>query len=127
MNSIFLANIVGLLSVVAIIASTYPTLLNLFSKNIKYKKLILKFSQIGLLFTISLGLIHGLLATQNAGIDFYNLNTYWIYAGGVFLFNLVIFLAFTFPQIKSDINKLNYFNYALLLLLVCHIGQTIIF
>jgi len=126
-NSIFLANIFGLLSVIAIIATIYPSLLNIFQKNIKHQRLILKFSHIGILFTTSLGLIHGLLMTQSAEIDFYNLNTYWIYTGGVFLFNLVVFLAFTFPQIKSDIKKLSYFNYAVLLLLVCHVGQKIIF
>ena len=65
--------------------------------------------------------------TQGGNVDFYDLNTYWVYLGGVFLFNLVVFLAFSFSQLKSDIKRLNYFNYAILFLLVCHIGQKLMF
>jgi len=128
MNSAnFLANVVGILSFIALIAVIYPSLIDLFKINIKYKQEILKISQLGLLATISLGLMHGLLMTQGENIDFYDLNTYWVYLGGVFLFNLVVFLAFSFSQLKSDIKRLNYFNCAVLFLLVCHIGQKLIF
>ena len=126
-NPTFVANTVGILSFIALITVIYPSFINIFKKKSDRQILALKISKIGLLSTISLGLIHGLLMTQGNDIDFYNLNTYWIYAEGVFLFNLVIFLAFAFPQIRSDIKKLNYFNYAVLLLLVCHVGQKIIF
>ena len=126
-NPTFVANTVGILSFIALITVIYPSFINIFKKKSDRQILALKISKIGLLSTISLGLIHGLLMTQGNDIDFYNLNTYWIYAEGVFLFNLVVFLAFAFPQIRSDIKKLNYFNYAVLLLLVCHVGQKIIF
>lgn len=126
-NPTFVANTVGILSFIALITVIYPSFINIFKKKSDRQILAFKISKIGLLSTISLGLIHGLLMTQGNDIDFYNLNTYWIYAEGVFLFNLVVFLAFAFPQIRSDIKKLNYFNYAVLLLLVCHVGQKIIF
>ncbi len=128
MNSAsFLANIIGVLSLIALIAVIYPSLVDVFKINLKYKQEILKISQIGLLLTTTLGLIHGLLMTQGGNVDFYDLNTYWVYLGGVFLFNLVVFLAFSFSQLKSDIKRLNYFNYAILFLLVCHIGQKLMF
>lgn len=123
----FLANAIGILSFIALIAVIYPSLLDLFRINVKYQQGLLKISQIGLLVTTSLGLTHGLLMTQAGNIDFYDLNTYWVYLGGVFLFNLVVFLAFSFSQLKSDLKRLNYFNYAVLFLLVCHIGQKFIF
>lgn len=123
----FLANLIGILSFIALLAVIYPSLIDLFKIDIKYKKGILKISQIGLLVTTSLGLMHGLLMTQGGNIDFYDLSTYWVYLGGVFLFNLVLFLTFSFSQLKSDVKKLNYFNYAILFLFVCHIGQKLIF
>ena len=127
MNLTFIANTIGILSLITAIASIYPSLVNILKTNTKREQLKSNIYQLGLLSTISLGLIHGLLMTQRTNIDFYNLNTYWIYAGGVFLFNLFVFLAFAFPQLKTDLKKLNFFNYAILLLLVCHVGQRIIF
>lgn len=126
-NLIFTANTLGILSLITAIAFVYPSLVDIFKVNIKHQQLTKSFFQWVLLLTISLGLIHGLLMTQQANIDFYDLNTYWIYAGGIFLFNLLVFLAFTFPQLKLEPRKVNYFNYAILFLLVCHVGQKIMF
>ena len=79
------------------------------------------------MLTISLGLIHGLLMTQRADIDFYNLNTYWLYAEGVFVYNLFVFCIFAFSQLKSELKKLNYFSYAALFSILCHPVPKIIF
>ena len=126
-DPILIGNAFGILSLITAIAIVYLSLINIFKSDFKYQRSILNISQFGILLTVCLGLIHGLLMTQKSDIDFYSFNTYWVYAGGLFLFNLVVFLAFTFSQIKSDIKKLNYFNAAVLLLLACHVGQKIIF
>lgn len=121
----FVANTLGILSLIASIAVVFPTVINIFKITFARKRLTLQISYLGLLLAITLGLIHGLLMTQRIDINFYNLETYWEYAVGLFVFNLFVFLAFVFPQLKSDIKKLNYLNYAVLLLLTCHIGQKI--
>ena len=79
------------------------------------------------MLTISLGLIHGLLMTQRADIDFYNLNIYWLYAEGVFVYNLFVFCIFAFSQLKSELKKLNYSSYTALFLILCHPVPKIIF
>ena len=126
-NLNFTANTIGILSLITAIAFVDSSLADIFKVDIRHQQLKTFLSRWALLSTISLGLIHGLLMTQRNNIDFYNLNTYWMYAGGVFLFNLFVFLGFTFPQLKTDQKKRNYFNYAILFLLVCHVGQKIIF
>ncbi|MCC0176935.1 hypothetical protein I4641_08075 [Waterburya agarophytonicola K14] len=128
LNPNSIAHTVGVLSLVTSLTILFPTLVNTFKiTTSNSNRLTLKISHLGILLTICLGLIHGLLITQNTNIDFYKINTYWIYGGGLFVFNLLIFLAFTFSELKRDLKKLNYFNYAVLLLLVCHVGTKIIF
>lgn len=123
----FIASTVGILSLISSLTVIYPACIHLSQKNISYRKLIHNISYISLLLTICLGLIHGLLTTQIANIDYSNLNTYWIYASGLFVFNLFIFIAIAFPELKHNFKRLNYFNYALLLLLIFHVGQKIMF
>ena len=126
-NPNLIANTAGILSLVSSTAVLSPTFFNLFQRNLNRKQLILDISRFSLLLSISLGLIHGLLMTQTTNINFYNFNTYWIYGGGLFVFNFFVFFAFTFSELKRDFKKFNYFNCALLLLLLCHVGQKIIF
>lgn len=121
-----IANTVGIFSLLGAIAVVYPTATSTFKDTIPQARISLKFSYFSLLITICLGLIHGLLMTQGTNIDFYNLGTYWVYAVGLFAFNLLIFLALTFAELKHNLKKLNYFNYAVLFLLLLHIGQKII-
>ena len=124
-NLNLVANTLGILSLMSSIIAFSPSLLRLDKKTHIQKKYLLKLAHRGLLVTICLGLIHGLLTTQREKIDFYNLNTYWIYAEGLFSFNLLVFLAFTFTEFKSDLKKLSYFSYGALFLLIFHIGQQI--
>jgi len=126
-NSNSIANTAGILSLLSSIAMFSPTLIDLFRVNFNRQRLAANISRFSLLLTISFGLAHGLLTTQNVNIDFYSIDTYWIYAGGVFVFNLFVFFAFTFSELKRDSTKLNYISYAALLLLICHVGQTIVF
>lgn len=122
-----IANIAGTLSLLSSFAAICPTFLNLFQKNVSHRKLFCKISYVSLLITICLGLIHGLLATQLANIDYYNIHTYWIYAGGLLVFNLFVLIAIAFPELKRNLNKFDYLNYAVLLLLVFHVGQKIVY
>ena len=122
-----IANTLGILSLLASIVALSPTLVSLFKRRCKFKKLLLRLARIGIMLTVSLGLSHGLLTTQKTNIDFYQIETYWMYAGGLFAFNLFAFLAFSFAQLKSDSKKLNYFTLSALFLLACHVGQQLVF
>ena len=124
-NSI--ANIFGIFSLFAFAIAISPSLIKLLKIRVRYKRAILQTGRYGVLATVCLGLIHGLLMTQQDNIDFYNLNTYWIYAVGLFAFNILVFCAFMYPELKSDLKKLNYLSYGALLLLAVHVGQQIVF
>ena len=120
------ANTLGILSLISSIVAFSPCLVSLFGKRHSYQRKLLQTARVGLIITVCLGLIHGLLTTQIDSIDFYNINTYWIYAAGLFAYNLIAFLAFTFAELKSDYKKLNYLSYSALLLLIFHVGQKIL-
>ena len=121
----FVANTVGVLSLATSFAVLSPTLIKIFKLNFNRQKLILYISRYGLLLTVSLGLIHGLLMTQNTtNINFYDFSTYWVYANGLFVFNLFAFLAFV-PELRFNLKKIDYLNYAVLVLLACHVGSKI--
>ena len=123
-----IANTAGIMSLLCSFGVVYPTFVHLTSqKNINYRQLVSNISYVGLILSICLGLIHGLLTTQINNIDYSDINTYWLYAGGLFAFDLLIFLAIAFSELKRNLEKFNYFNYALLLLLIFHVGQKIIF
>ena len=126
MNLSLTANILGILSLIASLTAISPTLINLFKFSWKNKRAIWQIARIGVMATVCLGLIHGLLMTQQEGINFYEMNTYWVYAGGLFAFNLFVFWAFMFPELKSDTKRLNYLTYGALFLLACHIGKQVI-
>ena len=120
------ASSLGVLSLIAAIVAIFPSLINLFKLSIKNKKLIGQITRIGLMSTVCLGLIHGLLMTQQDNINFYEINTYWVYAGGLFSFNIFALIAFMYTELKLDTKKLNYLSYGALFLLACHIGQHLI-
>lgn len=120
-----IATTTGILSFLSSFSVICLTLIYISQKNVNCKKLVFNIYHIGLLLTIFLGLIHGLLTTQITNIDYYKIDTYWIYAGGLFVFNLFIFIAIAFPELKHNLKKLNYFNYVVLLLLIFHVGQKI--
>ena len=127
MNLSLAANILGILSLIASLIAISPTLINLFKFSWKNKRAIWQITRIGVLATVCLGLIHGLLMTQQEeAINFYKMKTYWVYAGGLFAFNLFAFWAFMFAELKSDTKRLNYLTYGALFLLACHVGQQII-
>lgn len=126
MNLSFTANTLGIVSLIASLIAISPTLINLFKCSIRNKKVIYKIARIGLMATVCFGLTHGLLMTQQDNINFYDLNTYWVYAGGLFTFNLFAFWAFMSAELKSDTKKLNYLSYGALFLLACHLGQQLI-
>lgn len=124
-NINLIAHTLGILSLVSSMIAFYPSLIGLCKKTYRQKRALLRFAHLGLMLTVCLGLIHGLLMTQNTNIDFYSINTYWAYGVGLFTFNIIVFIAFTFSELKSNFKKLNYFSYGAMLLLVFHIGQLI--
>lgn len=127
MNLNFTANILGVFSLLAFTVAISPTLMNFLKLLPKPTRIIFNTAHYALLVTVCLGLIHGLLMTQQDNINFYELNTYWVYAAGLFTFNILAFLAFMYTEFKADLKKLNYLSYGALLLLAFHVGQQIIF
>lgn len=84
-------------------------------------RILFKTSRWGLIIAIFSGLSHGLLMTQKDNINFYDLRTYWSYAEGLLVLNLLIFFAWCFSEIKLERQKFLYFIYALLFLVGCHL------
>jgi len=125
-NINFIANFFGAFSLFTFAIAILPSLIKLL-KIKESRRAILQTSRYGLLGTVCLGLIHGLLMTQQDNIDFYSLNTYWVYAVGLFAFNIIVFFAFTYTELKSDSRKLDCLSYGALLLLAVHVGQQIAF
>ena len=64
--------------------------------------------------------------TQNSTVDFFSIQTYWIYAEGVATLNILLYLAFSFNEIQDDFKKLRYLAYASILLLSCHIFSRLV-
>ena len=122
MNLNLAANTTGILALFSLAIALSPSLVNIY-KSFKPKRILRQIAYYGLLSALCLGLIHGLLMTQQDQLDFYNLNTYWVYAGGLFTFNLLAFITFTYTELKADLRKLGYFSGAALLLTVFHVGQ----
>ena len=120
-----LANSLGILSLIGSGFAFSPAIIKLLKFSRQCKHSIAKIARFSLIATIFLGLLHGLLMTQKEDIDFYNLNTYWVYAEGLLILNLLILLAFTFGELKHNLKKLTYFTYAALFLLGCHVWQQI--
>jgi len=126
MNNLnYIANTFGVFSLFAFAIAIFPSLTNFLKRHNRWTRTILQAARYGLLIAVSFGLAHGLLMTQQDNLNFYDLNTYWIFAGGLFAFNLLAFLAFMSVELKSDWRKLNYLNYAALLLVAIHIGQIV--
>ncbi|MBE9045192.1 hypothetical protein IQ255_12400 [Pleurocapsales cyanobacterium LEGE 10410] len=126
MNNLdFLANTLGILAAIASLFALSTTL----SKLLKLpfdRRFIWRVARLGLMSTISLGLIHGLLMTQKEELNFWDINTYWVYLGGLFALNLFLVQAAIATELKSDSKLLIYLSYGALFLLACHLGQRII-
>ncbi|MEL6931052.1 MAG: hypothetical protein AAFO95_20890 [Cyanobacteria bacterium J06600_6] len=125
-NPNYAANFLGIFSLLTFAIAISPTLIKLLKLPNRHKRAILRTGRYGLLSSVCLGLTHGLLMTQQDNLNFYDLNTYWVFAGGLFAFNLLVFFAFMYSELRSDSKKLSYFSYAALLLLAIHLGQQII-
>ena len=126
-NTNLIANVLGILSLTSSLIAFSPSLNSLFKNTYRHKRELLRLAHSSLMLTVCLGLIHGLLMTQEANLDFSNMNTYWVYGIGLFAFNIMVFMAFSFSELKSNFKQLNYFSYGALLLLLLHVGQRIMF
>ena len=128
-DSSILANYLGLISFSTFTFTLLPTIINLnWLNQIKagITKNLLKFRNIALAIALFFALVHGLLMTQNSTVDFFSIQTYWIYAEGVATLNILLYLAFSFNEIQDDFKKLRYLAYASILLLSCHISSRLI-
>lgn len=121
-----LANYLGILALICCVLACLPAIAAVFTFFISDRLNIILIARHSLIAAIFLGLVHGLLMTQKLEIDFYDLNTYWVYAAGLFSLNLLILIAFSFTNFKNNLKKLIYFTSAALFLLICHIWQQII-
>ena len=123
MNLNLTANFLGILSLLAVAIAMSPILINLFKLPVMCQRSLWQAARFGLMFAVCVGLVHGLLMTQQENIDFYNLDTYWIYAVGLFTFNLLAMIALMYGELKLEPKKLNYLSCGALLLLAFHLGQ----
>lgn len=120
------ANYLGYLSIIGVATIAYPALSGIYGRKGDRQRIF--FNQLvrwGLIIALGSALSHGLLMTQQENIDFYDLKTYWMYGEGLLTLNLIIFLAFNFSDLKSDLKKIVYLIYALLFLLGCHLAGAI--
>ena len=118
----WIASCWGILSLLGCTLAFSPAIANMFNYLPDNNRLLFKISHWGLILAVFSGLSHGLLMTQKNNINFYDLRTYWVYGEGVLTFNLLIFLAFSFGEIKLDRQKFLYLVYALLFLVGCHLS-----
>ncbi len=123
-NLNWIANCLGILSLLGFSLVFFPEIANILNYKHNNNRVIFTAAYWGLIIAIFFGLSHGLLMTQKDNINFYDSKTYWTYAEGLFTFNLLIFLAFSFSKIKLNLKKFSYFTCALLFLLGCHLWDT---
>ena len=124
-NLNWIANCFGILSLLGFTLAFAPVLANILNYKLN-NKVILTVARWGLIIAIFFSLSHGLLMTQKENINFYDFKTYWIYAEGLLTFNLLVFLVFSFTEIKSNLKRFTYFIYALLFLLGCHLWSSVV-
>ena len=125
-NLNWIANCLGILSLLGFTLAFSPAIANILNYKHNNNRAIFTASHWGLIIAIFFSFSHGLLMTQKDNIDFYDLNTYWIYAEGLLTFNLLILFAFSFSEVKLNLKRFIYFSYALLFLVACHLWKPII-
>ena len=119
---LLIASPCGTLAFMGSIVAFLPIIINTIRISIDWK-FIIKLARIGSAIAISLGLIHGLIETQKQEIDFYDLQTYWIYADGLFTLNILVYFSFSLADISINIKKITYLTYASLFLIGCHVWE----
>ena len=120
--NILIASSCGSLACISSLIALFPVIVNTIKLSFE-RRLMIKIAKIGIVIAIFLGLIHGLIETQKQEINFYDLQTYWVYAEGLFALNFLIFLSFCLGEITINMKKLTYFTYAGLFLVGCHVWQ----
>lgn len=125
-NIYWMANCLGILSLLGFTLALSPVIANLANYQYGDRRILSIASKWGLLIAIFSSLSHGLLMTQKNNINFYDLKTYWSYAEGILTLNLLIILAFSFNEIKSNQKRFIYFVYVSLFLVACHLSTAIL-
>lgn len=125
-NILTIAYCTGAIALLSTVLTLSPVISNAVHCQLRNNTTLPKISYWGAIATIFSALAHGLLMTQKASIDFYDLKTYWTYAEGLLTFNLLTIFAFNFNEIKYERKRFTYFIYAILFLVCCHLSATIL-
>ncbi len=129
MDTAPLANFFGFLALISYIATLLPTILRIVFpqiRNTEICKLLRKHRrQIGLIAFV-LALAHGWLLIAKRNIDFFDLDTYWVYIQGVATLLIFTLLAVTsnnwsMRKLKCNWKKLHSLTYLAMFLLAWHV------
>ncbi len=129
MDTVPLANFLGFLALGSYILTLLPTILRIVfpqTKKTHIRRLLLKYRrQIGLI-AFACALAHGWLLIAKRNIDFFDLDTYWVYIQGVATFIIFALLAVTsnnwsIRKLKCNWKKLHSLTYLAMFLLTWHV------
>ena len=129
MDTAPLANFLGFLALSSYIATLLPTILRILfpqTKKNHIPRLLQKYRrQIGLIAFV-LALAHGFLLIRKRNLDFFDLQTYWIYIQGLATLLIFTLLAITsnnwsIRKLKRNWKKLHSLTYLAMFLLTWHI------
>lgn len=129
MDTAPIANLLGFLALSSYIITLLPTILRIaFPKTKKTKifKFLLKYRrQIGLIAFV-FAFAHGFLLVKKRNLDFFDLQTYWIYIQGIATFLIFTLLAITsnnwsIKKLKRNWKKLHSLTYLAMFFLAWHV------
>ena len=129
MDTAPLPNSLGLSALVCYVLTLLPTILRIVfpkTKKTKFTKLLLKYRrQIGVIAFL-LALAHGLLLVNKRNLDFFDIQTYWVYSQGIVTFIIFTLLAMTsnnwsIKKMKKNWKKLHQLTYLAMFLLTWHV------
>lgn len=129
MDTAPLANFFGFLALISYITTLLPTILRIVfpqTRKTKIRKLLRKHRrQIGLI-AFALASAHGWLLIAKRNIDFFDLDTYWVYIQGIATFLIFTLLAVTsnnwsMRKLKCNWKKLHSLTYLAMFLLAWHV------
>ena len=129
MDTAPLANFFGFLALISYITTLIPTILRIVfpqTRKTKIRKLLHKHRrQIGLI-AFALASAHGWLLIAKRNIDFFDLDTYWVYIQGIATLLIFTLLAVTsnnwsMRKLKCNWKKLHSLTYLAMFLLAWHV------
>jgi len=129
MDSAPMANVWGFLALTGYILTLVPSIFRVVFPVIKKSPLIKKIlkyrRQIGVI-AFAFSVLHGFILVEKRSLDFFDLQTYWIYIQGVITFAIFTLLAITsnnwsVKKMKKNWKKLHSLTYFAMFLLIWHV------